>query len=309
MDRMSTQFAEKITLGRSSLQVSPLGVGTNTWGTGAVAGPSLQSTFEAALDLGIDFFDTAEIYNSGNSERSLGQFLQSEKRAVQVASKFFPFPWRLRKRDLAAALCNSLERLGRERIDLYMIHFPVPPVPLETWMDALADAVVAGLVRAVGISNCDAAQTRRAHAALAKRGIPLASNQVEYSLLRRRAERQGLLDVCRELGVTLVAYRPLSSGLLSASFSPDNRPAFIRGRYYSRNYLRRISPLVKKVGEIAAAHGKTVSQVALNWVICKGALPIPGAKSPGHLAENAGALGWRLSPGELADLDRLSERL
>jgi len=306
---MTTQIPEKIQLGESSLRVSPLGVGTNTWGAGSRADPGLRPAFEAALDLGIDFFDTAEIYNSGGSERTLGQFLQAEKRSVAIASKFFPFPWRLRKFDLAAALSNSLERLGRSQLDLYMIHFPFPPVRLATWMDALAEAVTAGLVRAVGISNCNPEQMRSAHAALAKRGIPLASNQVEFSLLRRKVERQGLLKACLELGVTLVAYRPLSSGLLSANYSPDNPPAFIRGRYYGRTYLGRISLLINQLAAIATGHGKTISQVALNWVISKGALPIPGARKAEHMRENAGALGWHLSPEEMALLDRLSDLL
>ena len=133
---------------------------------------------------------------------------------------------------------------------------------------------------------------RAAHAALARRGVKLASNQVEYSLLARGPEREGLLAACRELGVTLVAYRPLARGLLG---SRDNPPA---GAHAALAALLR---------DIAQAHGKTPSQAALNWVICKGALPIPGARDAQHVRENAGALGWRLTDDEVEKLDEASQ--
>ena len=194
-------------------------------------------------------------------------------------------------------------------MDLYILHFPVPPVPLETWVEALADVQRAGLTRAVGISNCNAQQTRRAQAVLAGRGIALASNQVEYSLLTRTAERNGLLATCRELGVTLVAYRPLGYGLLTGKYTPENLPAYLHGRMISRSDLKRVSPLIELLRELAGRHARTPSQVALNWIVCKGAVPIPGAKNPRQAAENAGALGWRLEAAEVEALDRASEAL
>ena len=191
-------------------------------------------------------------------------------------------------------------------MDLYILHFPAPPAPLETWVEALADVQQAGLTRAVGISNCNAQQTRRAQAVLARRGIPLASNQVEYSLLNRSAERNGLLKTCRELGVTLVAYRPLGYGLLTGKYKPEDLPAVLHGRLVRRSDLQRVSPLVARLGELGRKHGKTPAQVALNWIMCKGAAPIPGAKNPAQATQNAGALGWRLEAEELEALDRES---
>jgi aryl-alcohol dehydrogenase-like predicted oxidoreductase len=168
--------------------------------------------------------------------------------------------------------------------------------------------VEAGLARAVGVSNYNAAQMRRAHAALAGRGIALASNQVEYNLLKRDVERDGLLALCRQLGVTLIAYRPIAQGLLTGAYTPENPPQGMRGRIYNRDYLAKIQPVIGSLRQIGQAHGgKTPSQVALNWLICKGALPIPGATSVRHTQENAGALGWRLSDEEVAALERASQ--
>jgi aryl-alcohol dehydrogenase-like predicted oxidoreductase len=307
---MEDQQANRITLGAGELRVSPLGVGTNSWGAGRQADPGLQSTFDAALNAGLNFFDTAEMYTLGGSERTLGQFLPAAGPEAIVATKFFPLPWRLKKSSLIAALRGSLARLQIDRVDLYMIHMPVPPVSIETWMDALADAVEAGLARAVGVSNYNVDQMRRAHAALARRGIPLACNQVGYSLLKRDVERNGVQALCRELDVALIAYQPLASGLLSGKYSPANRPGGYRRFLFSRERLSRIQPLVALMKELGEAHGgNSPAQVALNWLICKGALPIPGAKNPRQAQENAGALGWRLSDDALAALDGASEEV
>jgi aryl-alcohol dehydrogenase-like predicted oxidoreductase len=302
----TTKTPERIRLGASDLSVSPLGVGTNSWGSGGKPDPEMKTAFAAALAAGINFFDTAEIYSMGGSERTVALCLESAPKDAVIATKFMPLPWRRRKSSLADALKASLARLGLTRVDLYMTHVPFPPVSIETWMDALADAAQAGLIRAAGVSNYNTAQMRRAHAALAKRGVPLASNQVEYSLLKRGPERAGLLAACRELSVTLVAYRPLCSGLLSGKYTPENPPPGLRGLQGGWSTLKQITPLLDLLREIAKLHGKTPSQVALNWVICKGALPIPGAKSARQAEDNAGALGWRLGEAEVAALDKAS---
>ena len=303
---MEIPLPERISLGASDLRISPLGMGTNAWGFRNRGDPGKLSTLEAALAGGINFIDTAEVYLFGGSEKTLGLLLPKHRAEVVLASKFFPYPWRLGKSSLRAALKHSLERLGVAQVDLYILHFPVPPVPLETWVEALAQAQQAGLTRAVGISNCNAQQTRRAQAGLAKHGIPLASNQVEYSLLNRSAEKNGLLETCRELGVRLVAYRPLGYGLLTGKYNPEDLPAMLHGRLIRPADLKRVSPLIELLGELAGRHSKTPAQVALNWIVCKGAVPIPGAKNPTQAAQNAGALGWRLEADEVEALDRES---
>jgi aryl-alcohol dehydrogenase-like predicted oxidoreductase len=294
---------EATTLGKTDVIVPQMGVGAWAWGDRMIWGygrdyaeADVREAFDASLEAGINFFDTAEIYGQGRSEKLLGAFIPQTKQPVIVATKFMPFPWRLRKKDLHNALQRSLERLGLERVDLYQIHFPMPIVPLERWAEALADVVEAGLVRAVGVSNYSEQQMRRTYSVLAKRGIPLASNQVDYSLMNRKVERNGLLKACRELNITLIAYSPLAQGMLTGKYSPERPPTGVRGRRYNRAFLERSEPLIRQLREIGQAHdGKSPSQVALNWCICKGTLPIPGAKNANQALDNAGALGWQLT--------------
>jgi aryl-alcohol dehydrogenase-like predicted oxidoreductase len=305
---------EKVSLGRTDLRVTPLGIGAwawgdrMTWGYGQGYGEAdLREAFRVCLNAGIDFFDTAESYGGGQSEKFLGQFIREANRPVTLATKFMPYPWRWHESNLRESLRASLQRLGVERVDLYQIHWPFPPVPIETWMEAMADAVQTGLIRAVGVSNYSAEQMRRAHAALARRGIPLASNQVNYSLIHRDPERNGVMQTCRELGVTLIAYSPIGMGVLSGKYTPEHPLPMRRWVYIRPRLLQKVQPLVSLLREIGHAHGgKTPAQVALNWVMCKGALPIPGAKNARQAEENIGALGWRLTEMEVAALDEAS---
>ncbi len=314
---MNPDPIETIQLGKTNVRVTPLGIGTWQWGDSMMWGygkgyaeSEIKAAFDASLAAGITFFDTAEIYGQGKSERFLGRFISQDGSRPVVATKFMPFPWKLSKVLLMNALRKSLERLGLPQVDLYQVHMPLPPVAVETWADALADAVEARLTRSVGVSNYSADQMRRAHATLAKRGVPLASNQVEYSLLQRAPEQKGLLQACQELGVTLIAYSPLAKGMLTGKYTPENRPPGLRGRRYRGETLVRLQPLTALLREIGQAHqGKTPGQVALNWTISKGALPIPGAKNARQAQENAGALGWRLTVDEVAALDAASDRM
>jgi aryl-alcohol dehydrogenase-like predicted oxidoreductase len=297
------EAGETITLGGTGLRLGAIGVGTNTWGGRSTAGASARPTFDALLDAGITLFDTAEIYTGGASERMIGRCIHESGRKPLVLTKFFPFPWRLSRRAMTAALHRSLSRLGLERVDVYLLHFPWPPVPVEAWAEALGDAVESGLARTVGISNCGEDQVRRVHAALSARAIPLACNEVELNLLNRTPERSGLLQACRELGVTVIAYRPLALGVLTGKYTPEHPPGGYRGLMYGKRYLAGVQPLLAALKKLASARGKTTAQVALNWILCKGALPIPGAKSPAQARENAGAMGWRLAASEVAELE------
>jgi aryl-alcohol dehydrogenase-like predicted oxidoreductase len=306
---------EKISLGTTDVRITPLGVGAWSWGDRlfwnfgkGYDANDVRAAFETCLGAGIGFFDTAEAYGFGASEKLLGQSVRATKSDVIVATKFFPYPWRWRKVSLVHALRASLNRLGLVRVDLYQLHQPLPPVVIETWMDALADAVELRLTRAVGVSNCNAVQTRRAHAALAERGVPLASNQVKYSLLDRHIERDGTMQTCRELGVTIIAYSPMEMGLLTGKYTPANLPPGVRGARYRHEYIARAQPVVGLLREIGQARGgKSPAQVAINWTMRKGTVPIPGAKTARQAQENVGALGWQLSEGEMAALDAASE--
>ncbi len=267
---------ENVSLGKTDIQISPLGIGCWAWGDrivwgygrGGFSDADLEAAFHAALDAGINFFDTAELYGLPNhrSEKLLGQFMQGTKQTVVVATKFFPLPWRVTRGQLVGALRASLRRLRLDRVDLYQIHWPPTLMSVESAASALADAVDAGLTRAVGVSNYNVDRMRRTHEVLAKRGIPLASNQVEYSLFMRDPERNGLLRACQELGITLIAYSPLTMGMATGKYTPDNPPPGVRKRMYNPGFLAGIQPVIARMREIGAAHGdKTPAQVALNW--------------------------------------------
>ena len=298
------------------LHAIEMGLGAWQWGDRVVwqyghgyGDAEVHQAFLASLDDGIRFVDTAEVYGNGRSERLLGQFLKETDQPVLVASKFFPWPWRLIKNALARALKGSLTRLGMESVDLYQIHWPTPFMSIDRMMEGLAECVKLGLTRTVGVSNFSQTQMLAAYSSLARHNIPLASNQVHYSLLNRSVERSGTLARCKELGIRLIAYSPIEKGLLSGKYSADSPPPGARSRNYT-GLLPKIGPLLKLMTEIGQDHGgKSNVQIALNWVICKGALPIPGAKNAEQAQANAGALGWRLTDEEVARLDETSNRI
>jgi aryl-alcohol dehydrogenase-like predicted oxidoreductase len=145
---------------------------------------------------------------------------------------------------------------------------------------------------------------------LKKHGINLASNQLEYHLLERRIEKNGLMEYCKQNGIKVIAYSPLAMGILSGKYTPENPPKGARVSQYSPGFLTRIQPLIKLLKRFGQDHeGKTASQVAINWVICKGALPIPGAKNAKQASENSGAIGWTLTNQEVEQLDEMSDSI
>ena len=281
------------------------------WGYGGqYSDRDLQTVFDATIAAGINFFDTAEFYGLGRSEKLLGQFIREGKQPVVTATKFMPYPWRLTSASLGRALRHSLNRLEMETVGLYQIHIPLPPVSIETWARAIGQAQQAGLTKAVGVSNYSLDQTQRAHKVLADMGVPLASNQVEYSLINRKIEKTGLLDYCQQNNITIIAYSPLGMGMLTGKYTPTHPPTGIRGRRYSPAFLGQLQPLNGLMREIGQAHGgKTPAQVAINWAICKGVVPIPGAKNLRQAAENVGAIGWRLAADEVSALEQASDVL
>jgi aryl-alcohol dehydrogenase-like predicted oxidoreductase len=290
-----------IQLGPGGPKVRPLGIGTRTWGFGEdEATADRRDAFDVSLRAGVTLFDTAEVYALGKSERLLGSFIAGDEETAVVMTKYAPFPWRFGRRNVINALRASLKRLGLKRVDLYMIHWPYTQASVETLSQGLADAIDAGLTRTVGVSNFSTEQTQRAYDVLANRGVSLASNQVRYSLLHRSPETNGLLDLCHRLDVKLVAYGPLASGLLTGKYTPERPPTGFLAFRWGRRYVARLQPLLELMEEIGSAHGgKTAGQVALNWVIAKGAIPIPGAKNARQAEENVGALGWRLTETEI----------
>lgn len=298
------------------LHAIEMGLGAWQWGDRIVwqygheyGDTEVRQAFDASLEEGIRFVDTAEIYGNGRSERLLGQFLKETDQPVLIATKFLPFPWRFGKNALPRALRGSLARLGVESVDLYQIHWPTPLMSTDTMMEGLAECVKSGLTRTVGVSNFGQSRMLAAYSALARHNIPLASNQVHYSLLNRTVEKNGTLARCKELGIRLIAYSPIEMGLLTGKYSANHPPPGSRGRNYT-GMLPKIGSLLKLMTQIGQDHGgKSNTQIALNWVICKGALPIPGAKNAKQARENAGGLGWKLTNEEVARLDEVSDSI
>ena len=305
-------------LGRSGVMVPRLGVGAMTWGDakglarlhpakiaygGAHERDEEERALAASLAAGVTLFDTAAMYSGGASELRLGELARG--RDILIATKFPPGIGS-RTEDMPRALDASLARLGRSAIDLYQHHFPTNRVSIPQLMDLMADAVEAGKVRAVGVSNYSSEQIRIAHAALARRGIPLASNQVEYSLLHRQPETNGVLEACRELGITLIAYRPLASGALTGKYAGGVKPRGLRrfsGSFRGKG-PQATAPVLAMLREIGARYSKTPAQVALRWLIENDSvLPIPGAKNGKQAADNAGALSFALAPAEIVTLN------
>jgi aryl-alcohol dehydrogenase-like predicted oxidoreductase len=222
---------------------------------------------------------------------------------VVIATKFMPSPHKLAvTKALVKAARASLDRLGIESIDLYQIHGPVSLRSHDAMAEALAAAHAEGLIKAVGVSNYSVKETRAIAAALSKRGLHLATNQIEFSLLRTMPEKSGLLACCRELGVVPLAYSPIGQGRLTGKYTADNPPP--KSRNFSNHPMAEVDRIVDVLRRIGANHGdRTPSQVALAWIIAKGAVPIPGAKSRRQAEDNAGCLGWCMDDEELAALD------
>jgi aryl-alcohol dehydrogenase-like predicted oxidoreductase len=313
------------TLGQTDIQITPIGLGVMEFaGGGGLMGfafPLLSqeeknATVRAALEGGINWFDTAELYGKGVSEASLAAALKAAGKSdeeVVVATKWWPL-FRT-ARNIPHSIQDRLRFLDGYSIGLYQVHQPMSFSSPEAEMDAMADLVEAGKIRSVGVSNFTAERMRRAHAQLKKRGLPLAANQVLFSLLDRKIETDGTLETAKELGVTIIAYTPLASGLLTGKYHKDpallqKKPFYWRGRL--QRGLEKSRPLVQALEEIGARYNATPAQVALNWVIHfhgETIVTIPGATKVRQAEESAGALKFVLAADELRRLDDLSRTM
>ncbi len=309
---------KRVKLGQSDIEVSPIGAGTWQWGGSFYWGygrsytdVDLAKAFSACASGGINWFDTAEIYGRGRSEQILGKLIHGSRGNKTlssdqkiVATKFFPYPWRWQHHSFQSALKGSLKRLGTQSVDLYQIHFPLRPRNFKYWVDALADATEDGLIKAVGVSNFTSEQTKRTHEILLDRGIQLASTPIGYSLLNRSPESNGVLEACRELGVSVISYGPLAEGLLTGKYGPRIPPPLPRRWRWAGRRLKVLPPLISLMKDIGSGHKSTPSQVALNWLIKRDTLPIPGVKSALQAADNAAAMHWDLTESEFDALNR-----
>ncbi len=300
-------------LGRQGLQVSALGLGCMGMSEfyGQADEQESLATIERALDLGITFFDTADMYGVGRNEELVGRALRPHRTRVIIATKFGnvrgPNGEHLgvdgRPEYVRQACEASLKRLGVDHIDLYYQHRVDPKTPIEETVGAMAELVKAGKVRYLGLSEAAAATLRRAHQV-----HPITALQTEYSLWSRDPE-QDILPTCRELGIGFVPYSPLGRGFLTGRFQrPEDLPEDDWRRHHPRfqgeNFQRNLR-LAQTVREIAGEIGCTPSQLALAWVLAQGEgiVPIPGTRHVRYLEENVGALALSLSAEQRARIN------
>lgn len=308
-----------LTLGQSSLRSPvPLGVGTWSWGNRLLwqyseeQDDAIAATWRAAVDGGVTFFDTGDSYGTGalegRAETLLGECRERYGRGIfgprrlVYGTKLAVYPWRQSPESFVDALRYSLSRLRLDCVEIAQAHWSArnyfPPQDASL-LEGLAQSYEAGLCDAVGLSNFGPRALRDAAKFFEDRGVPVALNQVQFSLLSTQPEETGLLDVCRDLGITPVAYSPLALGALAAV---EDKPTGPRALLFDQ-VLPGASRLTGLLSDIAQTRAKTPAQVALNWTISKGCFPIVGARTPRRIQENLGACGWRLSDAEVRALD------
>lgn len=296
-------------LGRSGIKISAIGLGAWQWGSREWAWnrsygkQDVLDACEKAMELGINFIDTAEIYGRGKSEEIVGEAIRGHRDDVVIATKVSPL--NLSHRGVMRAAERSLRRLAIDTIDLYQIHFPNLLLPIQNTMKTMKELVKQGRIRSIGASNFNLKKLKAAQEALAP--VEIASNQLRYNLLDREIEPE-LLPYSKAEKITIIAYSPLAQGLLTGKYKSDTRPtSFIQTvnpGFSSRN-LNRLAELNETLSEIAKAHGKTPPQVALNWLMSKeNVVAIPGVKNMEHAVSDVGAVDWRLTDLEIKTLEK-----
>ncbi|KAM7467650.1 hypothetical protein LguiB_015212 [Lonicera macranthoides] len=294
-------WQQKIKMGPMS--VSPMGFGTWAWGNQLLWGydesmdTELQQIFNLAVESGVNLFDTADSYGTGRlngqSEKLLGKFIREYRGKKQV------------QKNIVIATKSSLDRIQVEQIGIGQLHWSTAnyaPLQEQALWDGLVAMYDKGLVRAVGVSNYGPKQLVKIHDYLKARGVPLCSAQVQYSLLSNGEDQIEIKNISDSLGIRLISYSPLGLGMLTGKYTPSNLPSGPRGLLF-RQIIPGLEPLLNSLREIAKKRGKTIPQVAINWCICKGTIPIPGVKTIKQAKENLGALGWYLSSDEVLQLE------
>lgn len=309
----------------SNIHLPPLGCGTWAWGNRLLwnydesMDAQLQAVFNLCIENGVTLFDTGDSYGTGRlngrSEQLLGQFARNYEGAnrdkICIATKLAAYPWRLTRQSMVSAGEASARRLGRN-VDLVQLHWSTANyAPWQEWalLDGLMDLYDRGQVKGVGLSNFGPKRLRKVYQRFRDRGVPITTLQVQYSLLSTYPVTElGIKETCDELGIRPIAYSPLALGILTGKYSASGPyPTGIRG-FLFRQLLPGVTPVLDCLRAVADSRGKTMSQVAINWCMTQGAIPIPGAKNLEQAKQNIGALGWQLDAGEMAELDKAASR-
>lgn len=307
--------------GRSGLQGSLIGLGCNNFGDRTPLSDA-RSIVHRALDLGVTFFDTADRYGGpGASEEILGEILGQRRKDIVLATKFGISIYDrtalagASRSYIRSAVEDSLRRLKTDWIDLYQVHQPDPNTPIEETLRTLDDLIHEGKVRYIGLSNFAAWQVAEAEWTARELGIErFVSVQDEYSLAYRDIERE-LVPAIKEYGLGLLPYRPLASGILTGKYRRDQAPPegsrLAKMKRHADKYMRGANfDVAEPLGEFAAARGHSLTELAFSWLAAQSFVSsiIPGASTPEQVEENVAAVGWKLSPEDLVEIDRLSGR-
>jgi myo-inositol catabolism protein IolS len=291
------------------LKVSAIGIGcwqaSADWST--TNDDNIVGALRRSYELGVNLIDTAAAYGDGHSETVVSRATKDIARGDLVIATKVAAP-HLRYDDVLKACDASIKRLGVKQIDLYQVHWPDPweQVPLRHTMKALEKLYDGGQIRAIGVSNFAVRDLEEARAHLSKTDI--VSNQVRYNLVQREIEEE-ILPYCVRNKITILAWSPLAQGVLTGKYRYENRPkdaARVNRPLFSDHNLREADKLIAALSEMGKRHGKTVAQVALNWLTKNSmVVPIPGASSQRQAEENAGSVGWRLTDQELSEIERI----
>jgi aryl-alcohol dehydrogenase-like predicted oxidoreductase len=299
-----------------TLEVSVIGLGCNNFGR-ALDETGSKAVVDAAIDSGMNFFDTSDNYGEGRSESYLGRALGSRRASVVIATKFgmavngVPDSGGARPDYVRRAVQRSLSELGTDWIDLYQLHKPDPTTPIGDTLDAMWDLVEEGLVREIGCTNLDVDQLGDAIAYARSTGRSgFVSNQMEYSLLHRDPQRNGLRELALDSGVALLPFYPLANGMLTGKV---RRGAPIEGRLTMDRYQSYLTDenfeTTERIADFAAERGITMVTVALGWLIAQRDIPAvtPGATKPEQVRSNAEAAAWEPQEDDLAVLDSITD--
>ena len=314
-------------LGKTDIEITPIGLGCWQFSGGkgmigrywkALDLTTVRNIVSVSLDLGINWFDTAEAYGWGESERVLSSVLQSldiKPGSVVIATKWFP-ALRMAS-NIGKTFMYREAGLNAYPVDLYQIHSPHSFSSVDAQMNAMADLADAGKIKSIGVSNFSAKAMAKAARVLEKRGYVLASNQVRYNLVDRQIENNGIMSTAQELGITIIAYSPLKQGLLTGNFHQD--PELIQSRIGPRKYMKNFKakglqatqPLIDTLRDVALDVSATPAQVALNWVVNRfgeTVVAIPGASKTEQAQSNAKAMEISLTPEQIDRIDQMSKK-
>ncbi len=314
----------------SPIQLPPMGCGTWAWGNRLLwnyepeMDADLQQVFNTCVSNGVTLFDTGDSYGTGKlngrSESLLGEFAANyggiNRDRICLATKLAPYPWRLTRQSIINAATASRDRLGR--LDLAQLHWSTAnyaPWQEPALLNGLCDLYEQGIIRGVGLSNFGPKRLKKIYPIFRDRQIPILTLQIQYSLLSTYPVTElGLKETCDELGIKIIAYSPLCLGVLTGKYTTQNTsntPSYPKGlrRFLFRQLVPNAEPVVNCLTAIAQDRDKTPAQIALNWCIAKGTIPIPGAKTLKQAQDNLGAIGWSLDDGEVNALDQAASRV